>query len=180
MSNTHPEQNIQRFTEQWERMLPEFDVGPFITIGSLLWLAQMLDNEFRNYTRTNFQMGTGDMRILLALRRAGESFALRPADLFRALLITSGAVTKQLERLTQRGLVERIPDPHRKGGWQIHLTPEGKAITDTALKDIYNDFRISTAFRKLNISEGEAGNLFLQKLITEYGDAGLQVTPSSA
>jgi len=172
MNDNHPEESIKHFAEQWRRARPDLTAGSFVTIGLLLALAQRLDQEFRTYTQSNFQMGTGDMRILLALRRANDSLALRPADLFRALLITSGAVAKQLERLTQRGFVERIPDPQRKGGWQIRLTPAGKHVADTTLTAIHNDFKISTGFEKLGEKEREAGILFLQKLIAEYGGSG--------
>lgn len=161
------------FAEQWQRARPDLDAGTLVTIGALLALAQRLDQEFRTYTQANFDMGTGDMRILLALRRANDSLTLRPADLFRALLITSGAVTKQLERLTQRGLVERIPDPQRKGGWQIRLTAAGTRVADAALTTIHDDFKIAIGFNKMTKQEQDGGIRFLERLSAEYGGTDL-------
>lgn len=157
------------FAELWARELPDADPQLFALIGSILRLAAMLENEFRSYTQSAFEMGTGDMRILLALRRAGAPFAMRPTDLFQSLLITSGAVTKQVERLTRRGLVDRIPDLNRKRSWQIHLTEEGKRVTDTALEAINSRFSIAAAFRRLPPAERKAGNEFLVRMIAGYG-----------
>lgn len=164
----HIFEDMSVFAGLWERELPEMDSGVLRVIGSLLRLAAMLEGEFRTYTQKQFDMGTGDMRILLALRRAGAPYALRPTDLFQSLLITSGAVTKQVERLMRRGLVDRIPDPQRKGGWQIHLTDSGKTVTDEAIKAIYSTFGISAAYRGLLPEEAKAGNLFLMRMIVNF------------
>jgi len=170
-------EDMRVFAELWERELPGKDPGVFRAIGSLLRLAAMLENEFRAYTHRRFQMHTGDMRILLALRRAGSPFSLRPTDLFQSLLITSGAVTKQVERLVRRGLVERIPDPQRKGSWQIHLTDAGKKVTDETVEDIYSTFNFAAAFRSLPPEEAQAGNLFLSKMIANVDAANAENGP---
>ena len=167
-------EDMRTFAELWEREVPGSDPGAMRVIGSLLRLAAMLENEFRDYTQKQFSMGTGDMRILLALRRAGAPFALRPTDLFQSLLITSGAVTKQVERLTQRGFVDRVPDPQRRGGWQVHLTAAGKRVTDETLAAIQSTFNITAAYRKLSAAEGAAGNIFLSKMIMNFEAAAAQ------
>lgn len=164
-------EDMRLFAELWERELPGVDPSVFQMIGSLLRLAAMLENEFRAFTQEKFDMGTGDMRILLALRRAGRPFALRPTDLFQSLLITSGAVTKQVERLTRRGLVDRIPDPNRKAGRLIHLTKFGKKVTDQTVDAIHSRFNITLAFRGLTEEERQAGNLFLRKMIVNFDAA---------
>jgi len=160
--------DMRAFAELWARELPNSDPELFGLIGSILRLASLLENEFRSYTQATFDMGTGDMRILLALRRAGAPFAMRPTDLFQSLLITSGAVTKQVERLTRRGLVDRIPDATRKRSWQIHLTEKGKEVTDVALEAISSRFDIAAAFHRIPLSERRAGNEFLVKMIEGY------------
>jgi DNA-binding MarR family transcriptional regulator len=58
---------------------------------------------------------------------------LRPTELFRALLVTSGAVTKQVDRLVAAGLVERLPDPSHGGGFLIRLTERGGSIADDGM-----------------------------------------------
>lgn len=161
-------EDMQIFADLWSREFPGSDPQLFALIGSVLRLATMLENEFRAYTQSAYAMGTGDMRVLLALRRAGPPFAMRPTDLFQSLLITSGAVTKQVERLTQRGLVERVPDPNRKRSWQIHLTSAGKEMTDSALEEINSRFGIGVAFHKIPVKDRKAGIAFLARMIAEF------------
>jgi DNA-binding MarR family transcriptional regulator len=143
------------------------DAQVFIAISALLRLAQLLEAELRSYAKKHHQMGIGDMRVLFALRRTGDA-AVRPADIFRSLAVTSGAVAKQIDRLGQRGLIERIPHPKRKGGWQIRLTEQGAQVADTALTAIYHTFNMSNAFRTLSREEQLAGNAFLSHLIAGY------------
>jgi DNA-binding MarR family transcriptional regulator len=72
--------------------------------------------------------------VLAALRRAGEPYELSPGRLLRETLVTSGTMTNRVDRLTARGLVERLPDPHDRRGVLVRLTVEGKAAVDGAFE----------------------------------------------
>ena len=76
------------------------------------------------------------MRVLFALRRAGPDYALRPTELFRSLLVTSGAITKQVDRLAALGYVDRLPGPPKSGGFLIWLTAKGKRTADQAMTSL--------------------------------------------
>src|SRR3546814_12633368 len=76
------------------------------------------------------------MRFLFALRRAPPSYARRPTELFRSLLVTSGAITKQVDRLVAGGFVARQPGPAKSGGFLIHLTGTGFKTADDALPSL--------------------------------------------
>src|SRR5260221_12195173 len=65
------------------------------------------------------------MRVLVAVRRGGPLYVKRPTDLFKALLVTSGAMTKKVDRLATLGMVERVQDPGHLGGVLIRLTKKG-------------------------------------------------------
>jgi len=60
-------------------------------------------------------LNTGDLHVLLALRRLGKPYESRPTDLFRALLITSEAVAKRVARL---GLSLSVLRPE---GWRLPI-----------------------------------------------------------
>src|SRR5260221_6575890 len=83
--------------------------------------------------QARFGMSARDMRVLLALRRGGPPYALRPTDLFESLLVTSGAVTKQVDRLERRRLVKRLPDPEHGGGVLVQVPARGVADVGNAL-----------------------------------------------
>jgi DNA-binding MarR family transcriptional regulator len=48
-------------------------------------------------------------------------------------LVTSGTMTNRVDRLTARGLVERLPDPRDRRGVIVRLTPAGRSTVDDAL-----------------------------------------------
>jgi DNA-binding MarR family transcriptional regulator len=74
--------------------------------------------------------------VLSALRRAGAPYQLSPGQLVRQTLVTSGTMTNRVDRLAQRGLVERSPDPSDRRGVIVRLTPEGQRTVDSAMADL--------------------------------------------
>lgn len=52
-------------------------------------------------------LGEGEFDVLAALRRAGAPFGRAPGELARHTMVTSGAMTKRLDRLVAADLVER-------------------------------------------------------------------------
>ena len=73
--------------------------------------------------------------LLAALRRDGSPYQLTAGQILDALMITSGAVTNRIDRLEQRGLVRRRPDPHDKRIVHVQLTAAGRTLIDRALPD---------------------------------------------
>jgi DNA-binding MarR family transcriptional regulator len=48
-------------------------------------------------------------------------------------MLSSGGMTKRLDRLAEAGLIERRPDPNDRRGVLVRLTDHGKATVDTLL-----------------------------------------------
>jgi DNA-binding MarR family transcriptional regulator len=68
------------------------------------------------------------LRCLQALARTeGPAFA---AQLARVLLVTPPTMTRTLDALVERGLVERQPDPTNRRQVVLQLTPEGRALVE--------------------------------------------------
>ena len=82
-----------------------------------------------------FGVRAQDMRLLFALRRGGAPFAKRPTDLFKATLVTSGAITKQVDRLAKKKLVRRLPIPTIAAVSGCSSTEKGLEASSTALDD---------------------------------------------
>ena len=59
---------------------------------------------------------------------------MRPTDIFRQSLITSGAATNRIDRVSKLGLVRRVPDPNDRRGILVELTPAGKALADRVIE----------------------------------------------
>ncbi|RZI56746.1 MAG: MarR family transcriptional regulator [Rubrivivax sp.] len=74
-----------------------------------------------------------EFMLLMALRRIGEPYALRPTDILRMHSVTSGTATYRIDKLTSQGLAERMNDPNDRRSYLIRLTPRGKKTVDAVL-----------------------------------------------
>ena len=84
--------------------------------------------------------------------------------LSRFLLISSSAVTKQVDRLIARGLVKRCPDPDTPKSSRVKLTPAGRRVADAALHEIMKSFALAAAIKELFADLRAGGLEFLRAL----------------
>lgn len=70
-----------------------------------------------------------DYDVLYALKKAG--CALRQTDLNSSVLLSQPALSRLLERLEQRGLVARAPDPADRRAVLVTLTESGRVAQRT-------------------------------------------------
>jgi DNA-binding MarR family transcriptional regulator len=76
----------------------------------------------------------GEFLVLMTLYRmqaaSGFSTAVRPTELFRSLLVTSGAVSKRLDKLEKMGLVGRQDCPDDARSSLVFVTPKGRLLAE--------------------------------------------------
>ncbi|MGW7485623.1 MarR family winged helix-turn-helix transcriptional regulator [Streptomyces sp. NPDC054786] len=72
--------------------------------------------------------------ILVALRRAGEPYRMKPNELVRALLLSSGGISNVVNHLAGRALVLREPSPDDGRSTMIRLTPDGVRTAERAVR----------------------------------------------
>jgi DNA-binding MarR family transcriptional regulator len=120
---------VDRILAQWARERPELDTGPMSVIGRLHRLAELLDAGLRPVF-AEVGLGNGDFDVLATLRRAGLPFRLTAGELSSSTLVTSGAVSKRIDRLESRGLVKRSVSASDARGREIQLTAKGRRLTD--------------------------------------------------
>ncbi len=145
--------HVDGIVEQWARERPELDTAALALLGRLFRAVHLADEELSEGL-SGYALPRGGFDILAALRRAGQPYELNPTELTRATLVTSGGMTKQLDRLAQVGLVERRPDPRDRRGTRVRLTERGKSMIDAAIEThIANEEklleRLSAAQRRL-------------------------------
>jgi DNA-binding MarR family transcriptional regulator len=124
--------HIDEIVGQWRRERPDLDTAPLATLGRLLRVAQLAEPLLATPLR-ELGLQPGWFDLLAALRRAGTPYELNPTELMRATMLSSGGMTKRLDRLAHAGLVERRPDPHDRRGTLVRLTSKGKATIDRAV-----------------------------------------------
>ena len=125
--------HVGRIMAQWHRERPDLDVSPQGVIGRLHRLAARLTEELVA-VYAEFGLGEGEFDVLATLRRAGAPYELTPGELAAGTMVTSGAVTKRVDRLVERGLVTRRVGERDARGRVIALTADGRDLIDRAFE----------------------------------------------
>jgi DNA-binding MarR family transcriptional regulator len=126
---------VDRLIEAWQRERPDLDVAPMAVLSRVSRLARHLDRARRQAFESH-GLESWEFDVLAALRRAGAPYRLSPGRLLKETLVTSGTMTNRVDRLTARGLVERLPDPHDRRGVLVQLTDAGRDAVDAAMADL--------------------------------------------
>ncbi|MTV24262.1 MarR family transcriptional regulator [Nitriliruptoraceae bacterium ZYF776] len=150
--------HVDRLIEQWGRERPELDTAPLRISARIMRLERYLDRQTQEQLAT-FGLNEGETNVLAALRRAGPPYALTPTDLYRSLLVSSGAMTNRLDRLEAAGLLERTPDPEDRRKVQVRLTEAGRERIDAALDDHTRRMQAELDFLEADDAEALAGLL---------------------
>jgi DNA-binding MarR family transcriptional regulator len=160
MAKTEYVSHVEEITEDWQRERPDIDLDRFLLSVYVQRLGQLIQQDFERLCQSEYRLRASDVRVLLALRRLGPPYAQRPTDLFRALLITSGAVTKQVDRLVARKLVVRLPDPDYLKGFLVKLTDKGRKLVDGIAEEIADGTAIAPEMSALSRAEIRSASRF--------------------
>ncbi len=129
-----PADHVARIQAAWARERPEVDVGPQGVIGRLHRVAGLLTEQLCLVYR-RFGLSEGEFDVLAALRRAGAPFERAPGELATHTMVTTGAMTKRIDRLERGGLVTRRRAAGDGRGRVVALTPAGRDLIDRAFSE---------------------------------------------
>jgi len=136
-------------------------------VGRITRLAQLLQAELEPIFAARGLNG-GEFDVLATLRRAGRPYRLTPTKLSRALMVTSGGMTKRLSALEGRGLIRREPDPNDGRSIAVSLTREGKRLVEATLPEhVANEQRLLS---ELSSKERAELSGLLETLAVSLGD----------
>ncbi len=134
--------HVGRIIAQWSRERPDLDVAPMGLVGRLHRLARALDDELSPVFEAA-GLCDGDFDVLASLRRTGVPYQLSPGRLRETSMVTSGAVSKRLDRLEAAGLVVRTVDPADARARLVRLTDAGLATVDRlVVEHVANEHRL--------------------------------------
>ncbi|MDF1605144.1 MarR family transcriptional regulator [Nocardioides sp. YIM 152315] len=123
--------HVGRIMAQWAAARPDLDASPQGVIGRLHRLAARLTEELvAVYGR--YGLGEGEFDVLATLRRAGAPYELTPGELAAQTMVSSGAVTKRVDRCVEQGWVTRRVSDDDARGRVVALTDAGRALIDEA------------------------------------------------
>lgn len=125
---------VDRIIEQWHRERPELDVSSLGIVGRMSRITAALERSMAaTFAEHRLQAGWYD--VLASLRRSGGACELAPSALLETMMLTSGAITKRIQRMEEAGLVSRRVDPADGRGVLVHMTEHGAATLDAATVD---------------------------------------------
>lgn len=128
---------IDRITGDLARIGVTADTDGLAVTGRILRLARIAESA-RDRVLNEFGLSVADFDVMATLRRRADSTGLKAKQLQASVMITSGGMTKRLDRLESAGLIARHPDPDDRRGVLITLTSEGRGVIDDALPALLN------------------------------------------
>ncbi|MFZ0173186.1 MAG: MarR family transcriptional regulator [Acidimicrobiales bacterium] len=115
-------------------------------------------------TRDQVGLAHGELKVLLRLARGIRS----QGELAKALLVSTGTMTNQLDKLEAAGLVMRLPDPDDRRGKLVEMTRKGRETLDNYIN--VQAKREQQLLGRLSAAEKRQLNDLLRKLLASLGD----------
>lgn len=163
---TEEQDHVARIQAAWQAERPDLDVRPQGVIGRLHRIAARLTSEL-NLVYAQHGLTEGEFDVLAALRRAGTPYERAPGEIALHTMVTTGAVSKRVDRLEEAGLVHRRRSDADGRGRMVRLTPAGKRLIDKAFTaHIANERRL---LETLTPSEADQLEKLLKTWLTRLG-----------
>lgn len=119
--------------KQWNTEKPHLDTTPMALVGRLLRISKHLETRITQCHKS-FALTTGEFDVLATLRRSANDSCLTPSELISALLLTSGAMTNRLDKLSDKKLISRCHSELDRRSVTVALTDQGRALIDEAIE----------------------------------------------
>ena len=110
----------------------------------------------------------GEYLTLTALHSTGKPYRRSPGELAARADLSSGAMTARLDRLEERGLIRRLPNPEDRRGVVVELTDEGLELGRRAA--LMSGQRESVVASALTDREKEQLTDLLRRLMLKFED----------
>jgi len=109
---------------QWTAELPDVDTRGMGILGRARWITLTARPPIEAVFKAH-DLDSGEADVLFSLLRSGPPYRLRPTELFRTLMISSGGLTDRLNRLAKAGLIRRAAAEGDGRSLPVELTEEG-------------------------------------------------------
>lgn len=124
-----PTDAVDRIAGQWNAVRPDVDVAPMLVIGRISRLSRLIDRRLaENFAKHGIENWMYD--VLATLRRSGAPYELAAGELVEQTMVTTGAMTNRIDRLEERGLVERDTVQGDRRKVIVRLTSAGLSLVD--------------------------------------------------
>ena len=120
-----PPTTRQALPERWRSEIGESDLDVASIMMTLARLSRQVQENYQTDLRT-LRTNYSEYAALHALVMAGPPYSMSPSKLNAYVGLSSGGITKTVDRLAADGLIERSPDPNDGRGVLVTLTDKGR------------------------------------------------------
>lgn len=159
---------IDMLVVEWKKERPELDAEAMHIVGRILKLGKILERRASKVLR-ECDLQYTELDVLATIRRSGSPYELAPKQLMKSVVITSGAMTALLERLSKLDLIYRAPDKKDGRIRLVGLTQKGKDKIDKAIKIRFKEAK--SAVEVFNQADHETLSLLLKKMLKSLEQA---------
>jgi len=157
---------VDTVIEQWNRERPDLDPSPMAIMGRLVRTDAIMSKELQGVFG-RFGLNGGEFDVLATLRRSGKPFALTPHQLLQTLMLTSGSMTNRIDKLEDKDLIVRNPDPNDRRGVMVSLTDIGLNLINEVVGE--HIAKGECLLSSLDTFEQEQLAALLKKLLLNFG-----------
>lgn len=120
--------------EQWASELPDIDTRGMAILGRARRLTLLARPQI-DAVLAKYGLDAGEADVLFTLLRSGHPYRMRPTELFRSMMVSSGGMTHRLNRLGQEGLIVRCPAEGDGRSLLVELTDAGRQKAEAAFRE---------------------------------------------
>ena len=128
--------HIDKILKQWTLQKPDLDCSPIAIIGRIERANQLIATRIMPTFKAH-ELSNIEFDILATMHR--NATPLTPTELYRSLMLSSGAVSTRIEQLVKRGLVARQYNEEDRRSCSVVLTEVGMAVIDAAFSAHMNN-----------------------------------------
>ncbi|MQY08399.1 MarR family winged helix-turn-helix transcriptional regulator [Actinomadura macrotermitis] len=163
------EDGVDMILQQWQTVRPGLDCSPMGVVGRLSRASRLLERGVKEeFARHGLEPWEFD--VLATLLRSGPPHTLTAGELSTASMVSSAALTNRVDRLVDKGLVDRAVDPAHRRRVLVSLTERGMRLVDDALgHHLANERRL---LEGLSAADREQLTDLLRRLLVSLGDTG--------
>ncbi|ODT08316.1 MAG: MarR family transcriptional regulator [Mesorhizobium sp. SCN 65-20] len=156
---------------QWARELPDLDTRGMAILGRARWITLAARPKIEAIF-ASYGLDTGEADVLFTLLRSGPPYRLRPTELYKSMMISSGGVTNRIAKLLKSGLVRQVASEGDGRSLPVELTEQGlirareafeadMAVESLMLEGLSGDEQdhLARLLRKLALSLGSSPSM---------------------
>lgn len=125
--------SVDTILSQWKIVRPDLDCSSMGVVGRLRRTSNVWQDKMEKVFKAH-ELSSIEFDVMATMRRSDPS-GNTPTELYKTLMLSSGAVSTRLEKLVQRGLIERVYSEQDRRSCKVILTPQGVELIDNALVD---------------------------------------------